>query len=79
MNRISIREARRRLSDIVDAAERGEKTVITRRGRQVAVVEPLLPTKGRTLPDLTEFRASIAVKGKSLSRVVAQKRKETRY
>jgi prevent-host-death family protein len=79
MNRISIREARKRLGDIVDAAERGEKTVITRRGRQVAVVEPIRPAKGRPLPDLSEFRASIAVKGKSLSRLVAQGRKEARY
>jgi prevent-host-death family protein len=79
MNHISIREARKRLSDIVDAAERGEKTVITRRGRQVAVVEPIRPAKGRPLPNLSEFRSSIAVKGKSLSRLIAQARKETRY
>jgi len=79
MNRINIREARRRLSAVVDAAERGESTVITRRGRQVARVGPVGPAKGRRLPDLTEFRASIKVKGTPLSKVVIDRRGEARY
>ena len=79
MNRVNIREARRRLTSIVDAAERGQKTVITRRGRQVALVEPIRPAKGNTLPDLSEFRASVKVKGKPLSQVVLGRRNEARY
>ena len=79
MNCVNIREARRRLTSIVDAAQRGRRTVITRRGRQVAMVEPIRPAKGNTLPDLTEFRASIKVKGKPLSQVVIDQRKEARY
>ncbi|MCY2926394.1 MAG: type II toxin-antitoxin system prevent-host-death family antitoxin [Planctomycetota bacterium] len=79
MNRVNLREARRLLSDIVDAAERGETTVITRRGRQVARVEPMAPAKGKSLPDLSEFRASIKVKGRPLSQVVTARRKEVRY
>ena len=79
MNRVNMREARRRFSDIVNAAERGKSTVITRRGREVARVEPVGPSKGRALPDLSEFRASIRVKGKPLSQVVIDRRKEARY
>lgn len=79
MNHVNLREARRLLSDIVDAAERGEATVITRRGRQVARVEPMASAKGKALPDLSEFRASIKIKGPPLSRVVTARRKEARY
>ena len=79
MNRVNMREARRRFSAIVDAAERGESTVITRQGRQVARVEPAGAGEGATLPDLSEFRASISVKGKPLSRVVIDARKGARY
>jgi prevent-host-death family protein len=79
MKGVNMREARRRFSAIVDAAERGESTVITRRGRQVARVEPAGTGKGTALPDLTEFRASITVKGKPLSRVVIDARKGARY
>ena len=79
MNRLNMREARRRFSDIVRAAERGESTIITKRGRQVARIEPIGPAKGKRLPDLTKFRASVKVKGKPLSRVVSDARREGRY
>lgn len=79
MNRINIREARRHLSDLVDAAERGESVVITRRGRQVARIDPVGPAKGRILPDLSDFRRSVKVKGKPLSKAVIDRRKEARY
>ncbi len=79
MNRVNIREARRRLTSIVDAAQRGRRTAITRRGRQVAMVEPIPPDKATPLPDLSEFRASIKVKGKPLSQAVIDRRKEARY
>ena len=79
MNRVSLREACRRLGDIVDAAEKGETTVITRRGRQVARVDPVAPAKRKALPDLSEFRASIRVKGRALSRAVMDRRKGARY
>jgi prevent-host-death family protein len=79
MNRVNMREARQRLSSIVDAAEHGRSTVITRRGRQVARIGPTGVAKGQPLPNLSEFRASVKVKGKPLSRVVVARRKEARY
>ena len=79
MDTVNIREARKRLSAIVDAAERGRLTVITRRGRRVARVEPVEGAAGRPLPDLAEFRESIKSKGKPLSKIVIDHRKEARY
>ena len=78
MNRVSIREARRRLTAIVKAAENGQKTIITRRGRQVAMVEPIRHRAGKRLPDLTEFRASIQIKGKPMSQEVIDARRKAR-
>ncbi|MBN1342592.1 MAG: type II toxin-antitoxin system prevent-host-death family antitoxin [Phycisphaerae bacterium] len=79
MKRMSIREARRCLSEIVKAAERGDATVITRRGRDVAQVTPTARAEGKSLPDLTEFRRSIPIKGKALSRTVVSRRARERY
>lgn len=79
MNRVNMREARRRFSDIVRAAERGNSTIITKRGRQVARIEPAGPDKGRKLPDLSEFRATVETKGKPLSQAVSDARKGARY
>ena len=79
MGTINLKEARRRLGDLVNAAERGESTVITRRGRKVARIVPLDRKPRRGLPDLTEFRASLKVKGKLLSEIVIDSRKKARY
>jgi prevent-host-death family protein len=78
MNHVNMREARNRLSDIVKAAQRGQSTIITRRGKQVARIAPVAHAQ-KKLPDLTEFRASIKAKGKPLSQVVIDQRKEARY
>ena len=79
METVSLKEARKRLGQLVKAAERGESVVITRRGRRVARLVPEEKKVRRGLPDLTAFRASIHVKGKSLSQTVIDMRKEERY
>ena len=43
MRRKGAEEARNRLPDLLDAAERGQSTVITRRGRPVAALVPVAP------------------------------------
>jgi len=40
MDRISLYDAKARLSELVDRAEQGRSTVITRRGRVVAKIVP---------------------------------------
>ena len=79
MEPVSLKEARRRLSDLVRAAERGESTIITRRGKKVARLVPAGEPKPKGFPDLTEFRRSIKIKGKPLSQVVIDSRREARY
>ncbi|MHB1158084.1 MAG: type II toxin-antitoxin system Phd/YefM family antitoxin [Phycisphaerales bacterium] len=79
MRSVNVREVRRRLSDIVDAAERGQSVRISRHGRDVAQVGPVQTPEGSPLPDLTEFRKSLRVKGKPLSKIVAESREQARF
>ena len=79
MGPVNIKEARRRLSELVDAAERGESIVITRRGKEVARLVPPGPARGIEPPELAAFRSTISVKGRSLSQVVTDMRAADRY
>ena len=75
---VSAREARRRFSELLDAVERGEEVVVTRRGKRAVrlVAEPVGRERPR-LPSLAEFRASISVEG-ALSDAVLTERRESR-
>jgi prevent-host-death family protein len=79
MNTINAKEARKKLGDLINAAERGESVVITRRGKKVAELGPVRKRSRRGLPDLTAFRASIKVKGRSLTEELLAQRREERY
>jgi len=79
MNTINAKQARKQLGDLIDAAERGESVVITRRGKEVAELGPVRKRSRPGLPDLTEFRASIKVKGRSLTEELLAQRREERY
>ena len=79
MGSVSMKEARERLSDLVRAAEHGETTVITRRGKRVARIMPTLEKPRTGFPDLTEFRKSIKLKGKPMSKTVIEMRREERF
>ena len=80
MGPVNLKEARARLSHLVRAAEHGESVAITRRGKMVARLVPPQPQPtSRKAPDLTAFRAALKVKGKPLSQVVIDARREARY
>ena len=83
MRSVNIREARQKLSDLVDAAEHGQSVLITRHGKEVARIEPAGPARSAALPDLSTFRASVRAavqgKGRPLSKAVTESRKEVRY
>ena len=79
MLNVNLKEARKRIGDLVNAAERGESVIITRRGKKVARIVSANERSAGGLPELAKFRASIAVKGKPLSRIVIAKRRESRY
>ncbi|MFO7802673.1 MAG: type II toxin-antitoxin system prevent-host-death family antitoxin [Desulfovermiculus sp.] len=75
---VNVKVARAQISALLDKAQKGEEVTILRRGKQIArLVTVDGPSK--RLPDLTEFRNSIAVKGKPLSQAVIQGRDEERY
>jgi prevent-host-death family protein len=76
---VSLKDARRRFGALVKAAERGQSVTITRRGRKVARLVPAAAMSAKGLPDLAEFRKSIKVRGKPLSRIVMDMRSAERF
>jgi prevent-host-death family protein len=78
MVEISAKEARNKLSTLLKRVEEGDEIVILRRGKKVARLVPS-QNGGRSLPSLRDFRASIRIKGDSLSAAVLAERKGTRY
>jgi prevent-host-death family protein len=75
---INVKEARTKISSLLDRTLSGEEVVILRRGKRVARLVPLENTDKR-LPDLRSFRRSISLKGKPLSRTIIEQRDEERY
>ncbi len=77
MLEVNVKEARSKLSILLDRVERGEEIVIKRRGKKVALL--VSPHRKNVLPSLKDFRASISTKGKALSETVTDLRQEERY
>lgn len=75
---VNVKEARSKISALLDKVQQGEEVIILRRGKRIARLVPITPSAKR-LPDLTAFRSSMSVKGKSLSQTVVQEREEERY
>ena len=74
---INARDARQRFSELLDRAESGEEIVVTRRGRPaVCLVAEGAERARRPLPDLSDFRASITMKGSLTETVLAERRDE---
>jgi prevent-host-death family protein len=76
--KINAKEARGKLSSLLNKVEKGDEIVVVRRGKQVARLIPF-QRKEKHLPQLREFRASIKIKGKPLSATVSHSREEARY
>lgn len=75
---INVKEARMKISSLLNKTEKGEEVIIIRRGKRVAQLVAV-GSASRRLPDLRGFRDSISVKGDALSREVIQQREEERY
>lgn len=75
---INAKEARSRISELLNRVQKGEEIIITRRGRKVARVVSF-ETKKKKLPDLDQFRKSIPVKGLPVSETLIKARDEERY
>lgn len=78
MARMTIREVRTNLRAVIERVAAGEEIVILRRGRAVARLVPP-EREPRRFPDLTAFRASVALKGEPVSDTVIRQRRDARY
>lgn len=78
MLEVNIKELRDQLAQYISRVEAGEEIVITRRGRVVAHLAPPDRTPPQ-FPDLTEFRASIQLRGEDVSATVVAERRAARY
>lgn len=79
MLEVNVKELRDHLAHFLTQVEAGEEIKITRRGKVVATLTPPPKQAPRPLPDLTEFRASIKLKGESMSETIIRERREARY
>ncbi len=78
MQTVNVKEARRRISELLDEARDGAVIAITRRGRVVARLVPPEPSARARLPDMIDFRSTIAVRGAPTSEIVGEMRDEER-
>lgn len=79
MGAVNLKEARKRLGELVTAAEQGESITISRRGRAAARLVPVNRSGRARFPDLSDFRRSIRLRGAGLSATVVAMRRKERY
>jgi len=77
METVSVAETKSHLSELLARIERGEEIVITRRGRPVARLSPVRPTK-RPVASLAEFRSHVPRPDIVASEVLHMLREESR-
>ena len=75
---VNVKEARNRISALLDRTQNGEEILILRRGKKVARLVPADKFRKR-LPDLNNFRKTITVTGEPLSQTVIDSRSGERY
>jgi len=75
---VNVKDARSKLSSLLDQVEDGCEVIILRHGKEVARLVPPCG-EGKPLPSLKGFRSSIDVRGRSMSSLVIQARDEERY
>jgi len=75
---INVKEARGKISSLIDRVKDGDEVIILRRGKQVARLMPVQVEK-KMLPCLKAFRDSIRVTGEPISTMIASQRDEERY
>jgi prevent-host-death family protein len=79
--KLSLKEARKRFSEMVKRASIGEEIEVTVHGKVEARIVP--PKKEREmkkkLPDLTEFRKTIKIRGESLTDTLIKLRRSKPY
>jgi prevent-host-death family protein len=79
MHDMNVKETRKNFAKVLKSVAKGGSVVVTKRGTRVAKIVPVEAAGSRTLPDLSDFRRSIRVKGRAMSAVVIEQRKQERY
>ena len=77
MIEVNVKEARRKLSLLLNKVSHGEEVAVMRHGKKVACLVP--PGSLGHLPSLKQFREQISISGETLSRSVVKQRSEERY
>lgn len=82
VEKVQLFEAKARLSELVDRAEAGQETVITRRGRAVARIVPARPSRKREVErdaivdEIEAFSKTVKVKRRfSLRKLIEEGRR----
>ena len=76
MIKAGVKEARQHLTEYLNLVEKGEEIIITRRNEPIAKIIPIRRKVNRELRDHKALRESIRRKGKPLSEIVLENRKE---
>ncbi len=81
MEKVQLFEAKARLSELVDRAESGRETVITRRGRAVARLVPVQragakSANARVIDRIIRFSKTLKVKGRVNMRELIEEGRE---
>jgi prevent-host-death family protein len=74
---VNLAQAKARLSELLDKVENGEAVVITRHGRPVANLSPVVAAK-QPVKSLTEFRARMPRLRRSSALLLREARDESR-
>jgi len=77
MQKVSVREVRQNIGQLLDAVSAGEKVIITRRGKPVAKLENIdNRNEGLHFLDRSEFRSSLPPSKQNVSDVIREMRDE---
>jgi prevent-host-death family protein len=75
---VTLVEAKAHLSELLDKVEAGEQVVITRHGKPVANMSPVLAAK-KPIPSLAEFRARMPKLRKPTTSELLRKMRDEGY
>ncbi|HLF86760.1 MAG TPA: type II toxin-antitoxin system prevent-host-death family antitoxin [Nitrospiria bacterium] len=79
MIKAGIKEARQHLTEYLAKVERGEEIIITKRSEPIAKIIPLTKRRRVKLVSHKELRGSIVSKGKPMTELIIESRKEEAY
>lgn len=78
MKKVQVNEVREKLAKYLAEAEQGEEIIILRHSKPVARLVAYKDEKPE-FPDMTKFRKQFKDKGKPLSEIVTEMRREERF